>query len=221
MQSTASTNRAKGDTCGRHRLRWGMPLDLTPAAILLGVDARTIAAVMAVESSGRGVGPSGPVIRMEVHKLWSWVPVALRPAVDARFRVRGPRAWDGHEWRPNPKEAHFWEPLHRTQMDEHAALNVAKGIDLDAAIRATSYGLGQILGDHWRRCGFASPAEFEAAQATEAGQVDTMARFIAADPMMVQALRAHDWHRFAALYNGGGQVDWYAHRLADAYARVR
>ena len=174
---------------------------------------------MAVESSGHGVGPDGPIIRLEAHKLWSWVPEHLRKAVDARFRVKGPRAWEGHEWRPMPDSGPWW-PMHGKQRDEHAALRVAKEIDATAAIRATSYGLGQILGDHWKRCGFASPADFEAAQATEAGQIDTMARFIAADPMMAQALRAHDWHRFAALYNGGGQVDWYAGKLAAAYARA-
>lgn len=201
-------------------------MDLTAAASRLGTDTRTIAAVMAVESSGKGIGPDGPIIRLEVHKLWTWAEVFLRDDIDTRFRVRGPRAWEGHEWRPKPpqptdKPDSGWKPMHGKQADEHAALRLAKGIDTEASIRATSYGLGQILGDHWRRCGFASAGDFEAAQATEAGQVDTMARFIAADALMVGALRTRNWLRFAALYNGSGQVDWYAGKLAAAYARAR
>lgn len=196
-------------------------MDLAPAATRLGVDVHTLAAVLAVESSGRGLGPDGPVIRLEVHKLWLGMPESKRADVDSRFRVKGPRAWEGHEWRPNPREADFWEPLHIGQRDEHAALWVSKAIDLDAAICATSYGAGQVLGAHWRRCGFASPVDFEAAQATSPGQIDTMARFIAADRLMVRALRGHDWSRFAALYNGPGQVDWFAGRLAAAYARAK
>lgn len=189
------------------------------AALSIDVPPQALAAVVAVESSGSGVTVDGPVIRLEVHKLWSVVPAALHAAVDERFRVLGPKPWQGHEWRPTPG-VDVWKPMHVRQVDEHAALRIAKAIDVDAAIRATSYGLGQVLGENWRRCGFASPVDFEAHQATEAGQIDTMARFIAGDPVLLAAVRVRDWRTVARLYNGAGKVDDYAAKLAAAYKRL-
>lgn len=196
---------------------------ITETARTIGVPERTLRAFIAVESSGAGTTPAGPVIRVEVHKFWLFAPSSLYPKIDARFRVKGPKPWEGHEWRPFATEDTWW-PMHqpgdRGQRNEHVALEVAKSINPDAAIRATSYGLGQVLGDNWRRLGFTSPADLEVAQATEAGQIDTMGRFIAADAVLLRALRGLDFATAARRYNGGGQVDEYARRLADAYRKV-
>lgn len=188
------------------------------AADRIGVDRRALTAVIAVESSGVALQHGRPVIRLEVHHLWRNVPTDLRSQVDERFVVRGPKPWEGHEWRPAPRAT--WEPLHVGQEREWRAYTLARGIHAHAAIRATSWGLGQVLGLHWQRCGYASPEAFESAQSTEAGQIDTMAGFIAGDGALVAALRAHDWRGFARGYNGDGQVDVYAGRLVAAYARA-
>lgn len=191
---------------------------IVTAAASVDVEPRALAAVVAVESSGSGLHDGRAVIRLEVHHLWRHAPAGLRPQVDARYHVGGPQPWEGHAWRPEPGAA--WEPLHVGQGREWRAYTLARSIDVHAAIRATSWGLGQILGDHWRRCGYASPEAMEAAQATEEGQLLTMARFIAGDAAMLAALRGRDWRAFARAYNGPGNVSDYAPRLAAAYSRA-
>ena len=199
------------------------PQALRDVAATINLPERTLRAFVAVESAGSGLTPAGPVIRLEVHKFWLFAPSSLYPRIDARFRVKGPKPWEGHEWRPFATEGEWW-PMHqpgdRGQRNEHVALEVAKSIDADAAIRATSYGLGQVLGDNWRRLGFTSTADFERMQSTEYGQIVTMGRFIAADATLLKALRGLDFVTAARRYNGGGQVDEYARRLADAYRKA-
>ena len=196
---------------------------LTDTARVLSLPERTLRAFIAVESSGSGLTPAGPVIRLEVHKFWLFSSPSLYPRIDARFRVKGPKPWQGHEWRPFATEDNWW-PMHqlddRGQRNEHVALGVAKSIDPDAAIRATSYGLGQVLGDNWRRLGFTSTADFERMQLSEYGQIVTMGRFIAADAVLLRALRGLDFATAARRYNGNGAVDEYARRLADAYRKA-
>ena len=199
------------------------PVALSTNATAIGLPERTLRAFVFVESSGSGLTPAGPVIRMEVHKFWLFAPSSVYPKIDARFRAKGPKPWEGHEWRPFATEDNWW-PMHQPgdkgQRNEHVALELAKSIDPEAAIRATSYGLGQVLGDNWRRLGFSSAVDFELHQRTEAGQVDTMGRFIAADPELLKALRGLDFATAARRYNGRGQVAEYARRLADAYRRA-
>ena len=75
------------------------------------------------------------------------------------------------------------------------------------------------MGFHWKALGYACVQEMVAAMDTAGGQLDAFVRFVEADPVLVDALRRHDWHAFAGRYNGPGQVDHYAGRIAQAYAR--
>ena len=201
--------------------------DIVSAAADIGVDAPVLAAIVAVESNGAGLRNGRPVIRLEVHHFWSHTPAGLRPQVDARFKVFGPEAWEGHRWRPAPGAA--WEDLHVGQEREWRAYELARSICAHAAIRATSWGLGQVVAgnrtedeglDGWKRAGFASAEAFADAQATEAGQLQTMARWLAGDPVLLRAMRARDWRTVARLYNGAGKVDEYARALSAAYNRA-
>jgi hypothetical protein len=120
----------------------------------LGCEGRALRAVLRVESPGEGLVDGRPLVRLEVHHLWSAVAVAARPAVDARFHVDGPRAWEGHRWRPNPDDPNRgWVPLHQPgplgQRNEWDALTVARAIDEHAAVESTSWGAGQVLGCYW------------------------------------------------------------------------
>ena len=96
---------------------------------------------------------------------------------------------------------------------------MACGLDEDAALQATSWGAFQIMGFHWKTLGYASVQEMAATMDTAGGQLDAFVRFVEADPVLVDALRRQDWHGFAGRYNGPGQVDHYAGRIAQAYAR--
>jgi hypothetical protein len=160
------------------------------------------------------------LIRLEVHHLWRHVPDSMRTAVDVRFHVDGPQPWEGHRFHDRGEWVALHQPGGAGQEREWRAFQTAAAIDQSAAIRATSWGLAQVLGDHWQRCGFLSPVLFMMAQATEAGQLDTFARFLRSDPRLLVALQDHDWTAFARVYNGAGKVEHYAGRLADEYRRA-
>lgn len=198
-----------------------MTTDIAPWASDLGCEVAALRAVVAVESSGRGLNPDGrPVIRLEVHHLWRLATTAdARAAIDGRFRVKGPRPWEGHEflyYTGNTGGSSEWRAMHMGQALEWTAYVCAQAFAPDAACRATSWGMGQVLGD-WTRLGFVSAADFQAAQRTEAGQLDTMVRFIRADPVLLTALRNRSWENFAGRYNGAGKVADYSAKLAAAY----
>ena len=74
------------------------------------------------------------------------------------------------------------------------------------------------MGFHWKTLGYASVQEMVTAMDTAGGQLDAFVRFVKADAVLVDALRRQDWHAFAGRYNGPGQVDHYAGRIAQAYA---
>ena len=183
---------------------------IAEAAGRLGIEPVVLAAVIAVESSGSGFDAQGRVlIRVEAHMLWNFTSGAQRQAIDEHFLAHGPMPWEGHYF-----DGH---PYHGNPDREWAAYACAVSISADAACRATSWGLGQVLGD-WEGLGFPSAAEFVAAQGTAAGQIDTMVRFIERNGL-VDALKCKDWAGFARGYNGRGQVEAYAARLASAYER--
>lgn len=186
----------------------------------LGVEARALRAVLRVEAAGEGLVDARPIVRIEVHHLWRAVPVTLRSAVDLRFRVRGPRPWEGHDWRPTSGAA--WVPLHQPglagQRQEWLAVQLARTINEQAAIESTSWGAGQLLGRHWKLLGYDSPSDFASAQSTEAEQLCAFSRFLEFVARVLDPLRRHDWPEVARLYNGPGQVPHYAAELAEAYA---
>lgn len=195
--------------------------DLAPFAAALGCEAAALRAVVTVESSGHGLNPDGrPVIRLEVHHLWRLAGDAdTRSKIDDRFRVKGPKPWEGHEFlyfTGVTGSSSEWRPMHTGQNLEWIAYWCAWSLAPDAACRATSWGMGQVLGD-WSRLGFASAADFQAAQNTEAGQLNTMCRFIRADPVLLAALRDKSWVNFAGRYNGVGKTADYSAKLAAAY----
>lgn len=195
-------------------------MDLTPYAKRLDVDVAALEAVVRVESSGSGFSNGRPLIRFEVHRFWTGVPKSFRPHVDTAFRVKGPKPWEGHECLLNGK----WVPMHQPgpkgQTLEWRCLEVAKAIDNQVAIESTSWGLGQVLGAGWKVLGFPTVHDFEAAQRTEAGQLDTMVRFIHNSVALTRAIQEHNWRMVARIYNGIGQVDLYAAKLEAAYEAI-
>lgn len=182
-------------------------IDYDSAAGKLGVSAQALKAVGQVESSGRAFwtidGKQKPVIRLEAHwfgKLTGYRYNDSHPHISVR------------QWTPSlaargPVEA--WQ-----QFDE------AAGLDEGAAIQATSWGGFQLMGFHWKNLGYGSPQEMRVDMATEQGQLDAFVRFIKADPVLLDSLQRQDWRTFAGRYNGPGQIDVYASKMADSFARA-
>ena len=185
------------------------------------VEARAIRALLEVEAGGEGLTEAGPVIRLEVHKLWLGVRLSKRFAVDARFAVRGPRPWECHEW----LDGGHWVPLHQPIRDggqarEHRALLCARAIDEAAAIGATSWGCGQVLGAYWRELGYPSPAAFAIGMQSEVQQILAVMRHLEVIAGAIPDLQAKRWSEVARRFNGAGQVPWYSSRLAATYERI-
>ena len=173
-----------------------------PAAVL---------AVIEVESAGRIFatvrGRSEPLIRWEGH----WFHRLL--AEPRRTAAR--RAGLAH-----PKAGRVRNPA--SQRGRWALLDRAVAIDRRAALSSCSWGLGQVMGFHWRRLGFASADALVAeARRGAAGQIALMARFVDAEDL-APLLGKRDWHGFARRYNGPAyKRHGYHTRLARAFARAQ
>jgi N-acetylmuramidase len=167
-----------------------------------------LAAVVEVESGGTALvtvdGKALPVTRWEGHYFHRRLKSAKR-AEAVRAGLAAPGA--GQIRNPAAQKAR-WRMIER-----------AMDIDSAAALESASYGLGQVMGAHWKALGYASPQSMVSACSTVAGQVDCMARFIEVNGLK-RALMAHDWAAFARRYNGPNyRVNAYDAKLGRAYSR--
>ena len=88
------------------------------------------------------------------------------------------------------------------QVARWALLNRAASIDPAAAYRSTSWGLCQVMGDHFARLGFAAPEDLAAeARRSPDGQFEIAARFLAIGRLGA-ILASGDHAGFARRYNG-------------------
>lgn len=156
----------------------------------IGVEEAVLKAFIAIESGGRGFNSDGKIlIQFEPH----W------------FKRKAPYAPSG-KWSVNKVEK---------QSKEWEAFNDAYRKNPNAAMEATSIGLGQIMGFHYKRLGYHSVgAMWDDAKKGEHSQVFQMAQFIYTDPRLLKALKDKDWHKVAVYYNGAGYLD-----IAKKYGR--
>lgn len=88
---------------------------------------------------------------------------------------------------------------------EWSAFNIAFAINKNAAMESTSIGLGQIMGFHWERLGFASVgAMWDDAKTGIEAQVFQLIKFIDTDRNLRGAIEANNWDSVASIYNGKG-----------------
>lgn len=171
--------------------------------------AKAFATVVEVESNGKAFAKVGdkmlPLILFEPHVFFRCLPKAKRKEAMDRNLAR-------------PKWGDL--PYPKSQSARYGQLERAKTIHSEAAYMACSWGVGQVLGENSAWLGFpTAQALAEQAMKSIDGQLDLMARFITKRGL-VDELKARDWRGFARLYNGSGQVDYYADRMAKAYARM-
>lgn len=144
-------------------------------------DWRVIAAFIDVESGGEGFNLATGKIIIQFEPVW--------------FKKRAPYAPSGL-WSVNKVER---------QAEEWKAFNDAFGKDKNAAMEATSIGLGQIMGFHWKRLGYKSVGEmWDDAKKGLHRQVWQICQFIATDIKLQSCIKARDWDGIASIYNGTG-----------------
>lgn len=181
--------------------------DLQRAAETLDLPLPAIKAVNSVESRGSGFLPDGrAVILFERHVFWEQLkaagidPATVNAPVTVLSRDRGGYAGG---------------------TAEYARLATARRIHEAAAISATSWGLFQIMGYHWKALGYASALDFATQmQASEGDQLDAFVRFLQVNGSLLTALRAQKWAAFAKGYNGPDYaVNLYDVKLAREFDR--
>lgn len=98
---------------------------------------------------------------------------------------------------------------------EYKAFSEAFHLNKNAAMQATSWGLGQIMGYHYARLGYKSVDDMvNDFKKGEHQQVLGIAKFISTSPALLKALREKNWHLVAVNYNGK-----YYKELAIKYNR--
>lgn len=105
--------------------------------------------------------------------------------------------------------------------DSHPRLMQALAIDKTAALKACSWGLGQILGENHVAAGYSTPQATVAAfwAGGEAEHLPAMIRFIVANKLDNE-LRRHDWPGFARGYTGPQYAaNGYDRKLTAAFAK--
>ena len=105
------------------------------------------------------------------------------------------------------------------QTAEWKAFNEAWAIDPNATMLSTSYGMGQIMGFHYKTLGYQSVgAMLDAFKTGEYVQVRGMLTFIKSNVNLRTAMKTLDWKKLAYYYNGAYYaVNQYDKKLSAAY----
>lgn len=220
-------------------------LDLSPttltmadyeyAAQRLGCDVNVIRAFTKVEAPRGGFDSDGaPIILYERHYFYKQFTLYLKPGqslAEARAErdniaatqvdICSPRALTFAKTRKLKTGQVVAVPeydRYGSGAQQYTRLNRARKINDGAALESASWGKFQIMGENWSRIGWSSVQAFYRAMcASERDQLDAFIGFILSKPGLKEALRSKNWRHIAMLYNGSGQVDYYAPRLEAAY----
>lgn len=171
-------------------------IDIKKIAKEAGIPQDNLRKVIAVESGGFGFDKSTGKILIQFEPHWF-----------KRLFLK----WTSNlnVWQNNKVEV---------QSQEWKAFNDAFSKNPKAAMEATSIGLPQIMGFHWKALGFASVDAFwDYMKESEDNQIKTMVNFIKLNKKMYNALILGNWDVFAYFYNGAQYKKFnYAERLRKA-----
>jgi len=181
--------------------------DIHAVADTAGIDRAALRAVLSVETGGSGFDKSGrPKALFERHYFYKFIkddPVLLDQASAAGL------AYPKWGERPYPKGSDA----------VYAEIEAAYEMRPSAALMATSWGLGQIMGSNWEMTGADSVDEMvRQAMESETNQLHHMIGFIKSAGLL-DKLKTKDWAGFAKGYNGPAYAkNAYDTKLAGAYA---
>lgn len=189
------------------------PADLTQAAAALGCELAAVMAVIEVEAGGSGFDAKGrPTVLFEPH-IFERELNALGMADDhpiiiqARYAGLCSPVWN--------------KALYGKTADARwAQIEAAIKINQEAALKSASYGIGQVLGQNYKVCGFDSAtALLSALCVSEGNQLAAMVNFIIRRGL-ADELEHRDWAGFARGYNGVSyHLNAYDAKLRKAYEK--
>lgn len=187
--------------------------DYKQAADELGIDIASIKAVIEIEAGQTHQGfykPNQPIINFDLPMFKKW---AARHGIKLGKYSRSNAVVFA---RPNAKKYGSY------QAAQYERLKSALSIDSIAAIEGTFWGMFQIGGFNWKKCGAESPVDFARRMSTsEKEQLELFVNFLKSNNL-AKYLKAKNWAGFALRYNGPSYAKrGYHTRLAKAYSKYK
>ena len=180
-------------------------------ALGLGIEVAALKAVIEVECKGSGFNADGtPVILFERHVFRQRLIANSKAAIaDKAMRER-------------PDLCSKTSGGYGLYSAQHGRLNAAAQYHRDSALESASWGIGQVMGYHWKALGYPTLQNFiNAMYRDEASQLDAMCRYIVTNKL-INALKNKDWRAFARGYNGPAYAkNSYDVKLGNAYKKAR
>ena len=169
-------------------------------------------AVVEVEASGKGFIGDVPKILYEPH-------IMHRLLTKKNYITIRNNLMKAH---PNLCYPRWGTYKYGAESIQHRRLEIASQFNRDTALESCSWGLGQVMGFHWKSLGYESLQAFiNDMYESEAKQLEAMIRFIRVNGLLL-ALKNKDWVKFARGYNGSGYAkNKYHIKLANAYAKYK
>lgn len=177
-----------------------------------GIEYAGLKAVVEVEASGKGFIGDVPKILYEPH-------IMHRLLTKKNYITIRNNLMKAH---PNLCYPRWGTYKYGAESIQHRRLEVASQFNRDTALESCSWGLGQVMGFHWKSLGYESLQAFiNDMYESEAKQLEAMIRFIKVNGLLL-ALKNKDWIKFARGYNGSGYAkNKYHIKLANAYAKYK
>ncbi len=183
--------------------------DLKDIAISLKIELAIIQAVFEVESNGFGfLSNTEPKILFEGHVFWQ--QLIERGISPAQF---------GKEY-ADILYPQWTKSYYKGGLSEYERLEKAILIHEEAALASASWGTFQIMGYHFKICGFQTVSDFVKAQRKNEGEhLKCFVNYIQWNNL-IGYLQTKNWAAFAFGYNGAGyKINRYDEQLAKAYKK--
>lgn len=188
---------------------------ITDLSAMLGLsEPERLWAVIVVETNGAGfLDNRNPKVLYERH----WFSRLTNKAYDGT----APRDVSHHE--PFQFGNASTQDKYVSGQANYDRIARAAALDREAALKSTSWGLGQVMGFNYDQAGYLSVEEMvDDMRKSEDAQLTAMARFIGNDSRMVKALQNGQWADFAKIYNGPSyKKNNYDIKLQNAYATAK
>ena len=177
-----------------------------------GIEYAGLKAVVEVEASGKGFIGDVPKILYEPHIMY-------RLLTKKNYITIRNNLMKAH---PNLCYPRWGTYKYGAESIQHRRLEIASQFNRDTALESCSWGLGQVMGFHWKSLDYESLQAFiNDMYESEAKQLEAMIRFIKVNGLLL-ALKNKDWVKFARGYNGSGYAkNKYHIKLANAYAKYK
>lgn len=149
----------------------------------LGMEPELLKAFIKVESGKTNTLNGRPICRWETHIFKRYTNITIN--------VHGMRGKITEECQNNEYEAY------------ERGCSIEEGKYADKAQMSASWGMGQIMGFHYKRLGFSTPkALIDYIAASDDNSLRAIGKFIKTNAQLLKACQEKDFHNIAKFYNG-------------------